>query len=260
MSGPTVRGEWVRTSRVTRSDGAVLYLHGSGYVVCSSRTHRGLTSQIADRTGLPVFSIDYRLAPSARFPAASDDARAAWDWLLAKGHDPARVVVAGDSAGGHLALLLALQLAREGEPLPAALVTLSPLVDTTLRGGTIRDRIERDPFAAAAVAQRALGGYFDHPAAHHAARIDFTDVDCFPPTLVHNGSREMLAGDCTELTRRLRAAGFEAKHRVWPGLMHVFQAMTAVFPESDAALSDIAEFITGRLPTTTGHRDLEATA
>lgn len=246
--GLTLRGEWVRTPRATRSDGVVLYIHGSGYMVCSSRTHRGLTSQIADRTGLPVLSVDYRLFPSHRYPAAPQDVRAAWNWLLAEGHDPARIVVAGDSAGGHLALTLVLDLVRTGQALPAALVTLSPLVDLRVERGLVRDRIERDPFASAAVARRTLARYADAEAMlDDGLRIEFDDIDRFPPTLVHAGSREMLAADCTDLVRRLKGAGLEVEYRVWPGLMHVFQAMTALMPESPVALDEIATFITTHL-------------
>lgn len=248
-SGLTVRGEWVRTPRTRGADGVVLYLHGSGYVVCSSRTHRGLTSELADRTGLSVFSIDYRLAPSFTYPAAPQDVRAAWDWLHGQGHDPSRIVVAGDSAGGHLAVTLCLELARAGEALPAGLVCLSPVVDLALERGIPRDRIEHDPFAAASVAVRLLDTYADAAArADDGLRISFDDIDAFPPTLVHAGSREMLGSDCTELARRIRNAGFEVTHRVWPGQMHVFQAMTAVIPESGPALDEIARFIGDRLP------------
>ncbi|HJQ05819.1 MAG TPA: alpha/beta hydrolase [Nocardioides sp.] len=248
-TGPIVRGEWVRTPSADRTDGVVLYLHGSAYVVCSSRTHRGLTSQIAERTGLPVFSVDYRLAPSHTYPAAPLDVRAAWDWLVAQGHDPADIVVAGDSAGGHLALTLTLDLARTRRPLPAALVLLSPVVELDLARGLVRDRVERDPFASATVARRVLQQYADDAALlDDGLRIAFDDLADFPPTLVHAGSREMLAGDATELARRLEGAGFTVDLRIWPGLMHVFQAMTAVLPESSAGLAAIADFVDTHLP------------
>ncbi len=216
----------MRTPGTARADGAVLSIHGSGYAVCSSRTHRGLTSHISEGTGLPVSSIDYRLAPSHRYPAASGDIRAAWDWLLGQGYAAGRVVVAGDSADGHL---LGLELARAGEPLPAALVTLSPVVDLSLRLAVARDRVERDPFAAATVARGILATYADAESRRdEGLRLEFAGLDAFPPTRIHAGSTEMLSAECTELARRIRNAGFTAEHRVWPGQMHVFQAMTAV--------------------------------
>ena len=248
-AGGIVRGEWVRTPGTTRDDGAILHLHGSAYVLCSSRTHRGLTSHLGAATGLPVFSIDYRLSPSHRYPAASQDVRAAWDWLLAEGYDPARIVIVGDSAGGQLAISLALELARTGEPLPAALVTLSPVIDLSLRSAIVRDRIEYDPFAPASVARRMLEQYADADAQQdEGLRIGFDDIEDFPPTLVHCGSREMLAADCTELARRIRGAGFLVEHRSWPGQMHVFQALTALMPESREALEEIRAFVDAHMP------------
>lgn len=243
-----VRGEWVRGPRANSHNAVVLYIHGSGYAVCSSRTHRGLTSHLADGTGLPVFSIDYRLAPSHTFPAAPRDVRAAWDWLVGRGFDPSRIVVAGDSAGGHLAVTLAIELARSADPLPAAVVALSPVIDLTVSAGAARDRIEHDPFAAARVARRILMSYADEEALRDdGLRIAFDDLDDFPPTLVHAGSREMLGADGTELARRIRTAGFDVTHRVWPGQMHVFQALTAVVPESHDALAEICDFVTENL-------------
>ena len=99
-TGPTPRGEWVRGPGAEREDGVVLYVHGSAYTICSARTHRGITTRLSAKTGLPVFACDYRLAPSHRFPAAADDVRAAYVWLLNEGHEPDRIVLAGDSAGG----------------------------------------------------------------------------------------------------------------------------------------------------------------
>lgn len=247
--GLIVRGEWVNTPHTTRTDGAILFLHGSGYVVCSSRTHRGLTSHLSQVTGLPLFSIDYRLAPSHQYPAAPQDARAAWDWLVAQGYEPGRIVIAGDSAGGHLAITLGLELARQGQPLPAAIVTMSPIIDLSLKDAIVRDRMETDPFVAAAAVAPLLSQYADQAAqADDGLQITFEDIEEFPPTLIHVGSREMLAADCTELARRITAAGFEVQYRVWPGQMHVFQAMTALLPESKVALEEIGEFVAHHLP------------
>lgn len=249
--GRIVRGEWVRGPGVAEDAGAVLFFHGSGYAVCSTRTHRGLASHLSDRSGVPVFSVDYRLAPEARHPAALEDARAGWDWLVSRGHAPETIVLAGDSAGGHLALLLTLELARSGDALPAALVGLSPLVDMDLAAAGVRDRVERDPFAHPELARRVLNLYADEAERRDLNdRLSFDDVDVFPPTLIHNGSREMLSADCTELARRMRAAGLAVRHRVWPGQMHVYHALTAVMPESHTALDEVAGFIDQHLTAT----------
>src|SRR5690606_26754948 len=119
---------------------------------CSARTHRGLTTKLSAKTGLPVFSCDYRLAPTNQFPSAADDVRAAYDWLVREGHDPARIVVAGDSAGGHLAVDLVLELTREGRTPPAALIAFSPVLDLTMGLAAGRERMRRDPMTSAAKA------------------------------------------------------------------------------------------------------------
>lgn len=247
-TGPSVRGDWVRGPGAERDDAVVLYLHGSAYTICSARTHRGLTTRLSARTGLPVFACDYRLAPSHRFPAAADDVRAAYDWLLGEGHDPARVVVAGDSAGGHLAVDLTLQLIRERRTPPAALALLSPVLDLTMRLAAARERVQPDPMISSARAARLLDLYLagqDRSAGRLA--LSFDDVTGFPPTLVHAGAREMLAGDAIELDRRLRHAGARCRLEIWPGQMHVFQALPRLVPEADRALEQIAEFLRDEL-------------
>lgn len=253
--GPEIRGEWVRTPATRRTDGAILYIHGSGYIVCSSRTHRGITSHLSAGTGLPVLSIDYRLAPTHSYPVASLDVRAAWDWLLGEGFDAERIVLAGDSAGGQLAIELAHELSEEGLPLPAAVVALSPVLDLSLAEASVRDRIVHDPFAPAGVARRALRQYADEDARRAAARhFEFDRLTRFPPTLIHAGSREMLSADCTELARRIRNAGFAVEHRVWSGQIHAFQVLSAAFPEGVAARAEIADFIQRSLPPTRAWR------
>src|ERR1700733_3757241 len=127
------------------SNGAVYYVHGSGYAVCSPKTHRRLASWLSSLTGLPVFSVDYRLAPRYRFPTAADDVRAGWDWLVHTCGVPAKqIVIAGDSAGGPLTVDMLLQPEVAGHS-PAALVLFSPLIDLTFELSLAREQIRRDP-------------------------------------------------------------------------------------------------------------------
>src|ERR1700744_3130965 len=131
QDGRRVVGEWVRAPGVSTSRGAIYFVHGSGFALCSPRTHRRLTAWLSRLTGLPVFSIDYRLAPRYRFPTAADDVRAGWDWLGETCGVPAKqIVVAGDSAGGHLTVDMLLQPEVAAKS-PAALVLFSPLIDMT---------------------------------------------------------------------------------------------------------------------------------
>jgi acetyl esterase/lipase len=139
--GRRVVGEWVRAPGVPAGTGAIYFVHGSGFALCSPRTHRRLTSWLSRLTGLPVFAVDYRLAPRHRFPTAADDVRAGWDWLTSQ-VPPDRVVIAGDSAGGHLSVDLLLQpdVAANG---PAALALFSPLIDLTLELARAREDLRR---------------------------------------------------------------------------------------------------------------------
>lgn len=247
-TGPSLRGEWVRGPRARREDAVILYVHGSAYTICSARTHRGITTRLSDLTGLPVFACDYRLAPTHRFPSAADDVRAAYEWLLAEGHDPRRIVLAGDSAGGHLAVDLTLQLLREHAPPPAAVVLFSPVLDLTMELAAQREQVRRDPMISAARAARLISLYLDGED-HAAPRLAFSFDDCrgFPPTLVQAGSREMLAADAEELARSITEGGGRCELEVWPGQMHVFQAFPRLVPEADRALREAAEFITRAL-------------
>ena len=246
--GPSVRGEWVRGPRARSEDGVIFYLHGSAYTICSARTHRGITTRLSRATGLPVFACDYRLAPRHQFPSAADDVRAAYEWLLTEGHDPGRIVIAGDSAGGHLAIDLTLQLMRECAPPPAALTLFSPLFDPTFRLAATRERRRRDPMISAARAMRLLDLYFAQ-ADRATARMTFSfdGMGSFPSTLVQAGGREMMSADARELARSLVAGGGRCELEIWPGQMHVFQALSRVVPEADIAIARAAEFIVAEL-------------
>src|SRR6201996_521982 len=150
--GRRVVGEWVRAPGVDHTDSAIYFVHGSGYALCSPRTHRRLAAWLSRLTGLPVFSVDYRLAPRHRFPTAALDVQAGWDWLqTVQRLAPDRLVIAGDSAGGHLATDLLLQPDVDH---PAGLVLFSPLVDLTFARSRTREALRRDPAIRSADAAR----------------------------------------------------------------------------------------------------------
>lgn len=251
-----VRGEWVRAAGVERDDAAILYLHGSGFALCSTSTHRRLVSQLSLLTGLSVFSLDYRLAPRHRFPAAADDTERAFDWLVAGGLSADRIVVAGDSAGGHLALDLALARLRAGLPLPAAQVLLSPLADLTMRLGRAREQVRRDPMISADACARLLGHYA-RDADPQDARLAHVVAahEQLPPTLIQAGGAEILAADAHHLHDQLTASGTSSRLEVWPGQMHVFQAMPRLVPEATVALRRAAAFITESLDLASAHTE-----
>ncbi|MDM3975176.1 alpha/beta hydrolase [Mycobacterium marseillense] len=248
--GRRVKGEWVYgprtpTSEAERSSttvGAIYYVHGSGYAVCSPKTHRRLTSWLSSLTGLPVFCVDYRLAPRHRFPTAADDVRAGWDWLVtACGVPPKQVVIAGDSAGGHLSVDLLLQPGIEH---PAAQVLFSPLYDLTFALALARERIRPDPATSAANAVRLVGLYHSGvELTHQRLTLDVAGGPALPPTLIQAGGAEMLQEDARQLAADIQTAGGRCELQVWPHQVHVFQALPRMTPEAAKAMAYVARFI-----------------
>lgn len=245
FEGGQVRGEWVESPGVVARDtGAVLYVHGGGFVAGSPRTHRGLVAEISRRTGLPVFSLDYRLAPRHPFPAAPDDVLRAYRWLLDGGPEPTRVVVMGDSAGGHLALGLSPRAVRADTPVPAGVVALSPVVDLLMRASIARTALHPDPLvpssAVTAVLAPFLGGHDpEHPELHLPA----DDLSVVPPTLIQYGSDEFLAGDIPVYAEAVEAAGSRCDLRPYERQAHVFQIAHRLIEPARAALDEIADFV-----------------
>ena len=245
--GRRVVGEWVYGVGVPHhhddhADAAIYFVHGSGYVLCSPRTHRRLTSWLSRLTGLPVFSIDYRLAPKHRFPTAADDVRSGWDWLIADcGLPPERTIIAGDSAGGHLSIDLLLQ---PDVVHPAGAVLLSPALDLTFALARTRERLRSDPAVRSRDAIRLIELYCagidsDHP----RLKLDVAAGRTLPPTLIQAGGAEMLAADAIALAEHIKAAGGQSELQIWPDQVHVFQALPRISPEARPAMRHIAGFI-----------------
>ena len=234
--GRRVVGEWVRGPGVSTSRGAIYFVHGSGFALCSPRTHRRLASWLSRLTGLPVFTVDYRLAPRHRFPTAADDVRAGWTWLTAQ--MPAeRIVIAGDSAGGHLSvdLLLRPDVAANG---PAALVLFSPLIDLTLELARAREDLRRDPAIRAADAARLVRLYSTGVDPNHRRlTLDVAGGPSLPPTLIQAGGAEMLLTDARHLAADIRTGGGRCTLQVWPDQVHVFQALPRLTPEAAKAMA-----------------------
>jgi monoterpene epsilon-lactone hydrolase len=240
--GRRVVGEWVRAPGVSTSRGAIYFVHGSGFALCSPRTHRRLTAWLSRLTGLPVFVVDYRLAPRHRFPTAADDVRAGWDWLTSQ-IPPDRVVIAGDSAGGHLSVDLLLQpdVAANG---PAALTLFSPLIDLTLELARAREDLRRDPAIRAKDAARLVRLYSTGiDPAHRRLKLDVAGGPALPPTLIQAGGAEMLLADARHLAADIRAGGGRCTLQVWPDQVHVFQALPRLSPEAVKAMKHVARFI-----------------
>jgi monoterpene epsilon-lactone hydrolase len=239
-----VRGEWLRPPGATARQGAILYLHGGGYAICSPRTHRMITTRLAAETGLPVLAPDYRLAPEHPFPAAFEDVLDAYRLLLARGIPAERIVIAGDSSGGHLATALTAEACRTGLPTPGGVVLFSPWVDLTGELAMASAMRRRDPYIHPAVATR-FGRLY-------VGTGDWTDprlslLDCpsteLPPFLIQVGAIEVMRAEAEALADTLDAAGSPFELQVWPGQMHVFQIFNRILPEADAAMREASRFI-----------------
>ncbi|MEU4824083.1 alpha/beta hydrolase [Actinomadura citrea] len=244
--GLPVRGEWIvpRDAAEENPSGAVLYLHGGGYVVCSPRTHRPITSRLAVDTGLPILAPRYRLAPEHPFPAPLEDAVAAYRWLLARGVPASGIVLAGDSAGGHLSAALTGELCRQGLPGPAGLMLFSPWVDLTCELSMGAQSRARDPYISASSARR-VARLVVGPTGFEDPRLALLTCawNDMPPVLIQVGGAEVLRTEAEAFADALRRAGAHCDLQIWKGQMHVFQILNRVLPEASAAMRDAAHFV-----------------
>ncbi|MEH2625272.1 monoterpene epsilon-lactone hydrolase [Bradyrhizobium sp. AZCC 1719] len=238
-----ISGEWIVPAHAPSAK-AVLYFHGGGFRIGSVASHRGLIAQIAEASGCRVLAIDYRLAPEHRFPAALDDALSAWRWLLDHGLKPADIALAGDSAGGNLALALMCSLRDRGLPLPAASALMSPWTDLTATGASYENRAEVDPIhqraMILALAKNYLGQQGD-PRDPLASPLH-ADLSGLPSLLIQVGDRETVRDDSTMLADKARAAGVDVGLEVWDGMIHVFQMFSEI-PQGQQAIGSLARFL-----------------
>lgn len=223
--------------------GAILYLHGGGFVVGSARTHRLLTGRLAADSTMAVLAPDYRLAPEHPFPAAFDDALAAYRHLLACDIPPSRIIIAGDSAGGHLAAGLVAHARALGLPLPAGTVLLSPWLELDCIAAGEADHLSRDPFVSPDAARRLADLYIGE---HDPADSRLHPLRCghgpLPPFLIQVGGRETLGEDARHLAQTLTSAGIPCRLQMWPGQIHVFHLLHHWLPAARAAMRQAAAF------------------
>jgi acetyl esterase/lipase len=239
-----VRGVWITGRGADERAGVLLHLHGGGFVFGSRRTHRHFVAALSAAAGRPAFLVDYRRAPEHPFPAAADDAVAAYRWLLASGYRADQITVLGDSAGGHLAAGLLADLSRRRLPMPAAAVMFSPFLDLTCAELDDRDAVRRDPFVPPQRA-RECGQTYAGDHALDSRRLDVLGAPKrrWPPVLIQVGDTECLLGDSERMAESVRAAGGHCELQVWPGQVHVFPAFYPVLPEGRAAIRYVGEFL-----------------
>ncbi|MFM0312036.1 alpha/beta hydrolase [Paraburkholderia sp. RL17-383-BIF-A] len=242
-----LRGEWIERAdgaQAAQTGATVLYCHGGGYYFCSPRTHRSITFGLATRADAAVFSLDYRLAPEHRFPAALNDATYAYRQLIGNGIAPESIVIAGDSAGGGLALATLVALRDAGDPMPAGALLFSPWTDLAATGASIRTNDGLDPmFSGPAIALAGKVYLGDTPATHPHASPVYADLNGLPPLFIMAGSTEVLLDDSQRVADNARAAGVDCELEVWNKMPHVWPIFAPFVPEGNRALERAATFV-----------------
>jgi len=243
-----VPAEW--SSTPTADDSAVLlYLHGGGYLFGSIVSHRGMVTNLGALAGMRTLAVDYRLAPEHPFPGAIDDVVASYRHLLDQGFDPARIAVGGDSAGGGLAIALLLAAREAGLPLPGAALCISPWVDMTLAGESLKTKAPMDALVSESLLAQAVEAYLGNRAERQDPRVSplFGDLAGLPPVMIQVGSHEVVLDDATRLASRLAAADVSVRLDVWGELPHVWHLYADLLSEGREALAQAAEFLRQRI-------------
>jgi len=242
----TVKAEWVSAPGAA-GDRAILYLHGGGYAIGSINTHRALAADISRAAKARGLVIDYRLAPECPYPAAVEDATAAYRWIVKQGISPKRIAIAGDSAGGGLTIATLVALRDAGDPLPAAGVCLSPWVDLEAIGESMTRCAELDPMVKKDGLLQLAGLYLggQNPRTPLAAPL-YADLSGLPPLLIQVGTWETLLDDASRIAERARKAGVDVSYEPWEGMIHVWQLFASMLDEGKQAIERIGEFVRGK--------------
>lgn len=241
-----VSAEW-SVAAGAAEDKVILYVHGGGYVMGSAGSHRDMTGRLSKAAGARVLSLNYRMAPEHPFPAAVDDAVAAYKWLLDQGIKPANIAIAGDSAGGGLALATLLAIRDGGHPVPAAGIGISPWVDMEGTGETMTTRAAVDPVVQKegllGMAKLYLG---DADPKNPLAAPLHANMAGLPPLLIQVGDHETLLDDSNRIAERARKAGVDVTLKVWDEMPHVWHLFAPILPEGQQAIDEIGAFFQAR--------------
>jgi acetyl esterase/lipase len=235
----------VEVAGVASAD-VVFYLHGGAYAIGSAAASAGLVSDVIRRAGTRAVSVDYRLAPEHPYPAAVDDAVAAYRALLER-VPASRIAMVGESAGAGLTVATLVELKRAGLPRPSSAVVFSPWADLTLSGDSMSTKAAADPSLTPAGLRLRAADYAAGSLADPLASPVFADLTGLPPLLIQAGSHEILLDDATRLAARAAAADIPVTLEVTPGVPHVFQSFAALLEEADAALNSAGRFIRAHL-------------
>ena len=242
-----VSGEMIHFPSSAASQ-VILFFHGGGYSQGSCITHRKLAAHISMESGKPVLLVDYRLAPENPFPAALEDGRKAYFWLLESKVKAKDIVFGGDSAGGGLAAALLLYLRDTNADLPAAAFLMSPWLDMTFMGESLLSRKDLDPMVSKEDMMHDAMNYCKgkNPEDPYISPV-YGDLMGLPPLLIQVGDHEVLLSDSARLAEKAQRAGVEVHLRVWDEMWHVWQAWMGELPEAGEAIAEIGRFINGKL-------------
>lgn len=221
----------------------VLYIHGGGFSSGSIRTHSLLAGSLAKAASSDVMLIDYRLMPEYAYPSQINDALTAYRWLLDNGYRNENVIVAGDGAGGNIAIETVLRQMQAGKPLPSAVIALSPITDLAGTGGSMTSNAESDPLLGKAEIESLRKAYLGSrsPTDPQASPL-YADMTGFPPLLLQVGSGEVLLDDTLRLADKARQAGVDVTTEIWPGMPHQWQLFPSLLDDADRSNAKIAEF------------------
>jgi monoterpene epsilon-lactone hydrolase len=247
VSARGVPAEWLEAAGA-RTDRAILYLHGGGYVLGGVDSHRDMIARLSAATGARALGVDYRLAPEHPFPAAVEDAVSAYRFLLDEGVTPEHLAIAGDSAGGGLAAATLLAIRDRGIPLPAAAALLSPWVDLEGAGESMNGGVSDDPMVSKGLVELMAPAYLNGASARDPLASPLhANLRGLPPLLIQVGRRELLLDDSTRFALAAQRAGVRVTLEVWPGMIHVWQIFASELEEGREAIARIGEFLRERL-------------
>lgn len=241
-----VSGLWMEASK--KSDKVLFYVHGGALLVGDTFGYRGLSGNLAHAAGIHMFSIDYRLAPESTFPAAHDDVLAAYKGLINEGFAAENIVVAGDSAGGGLALSLLLDIKENGLSQPGAAVVLSPWADLTHSGETMITKKEIDNSLTQEGLQSGADQYLNgHSASDPRVSPLFGDFSGFPPLLIEVGADEILLDDSVRVAEKASAADVDVTLHVWPDMPHDWSLFAFMLSEGRDMIEEVGSWINSKL-------------
>lgn len=235
--------EWIIPRKADHNK-VFLYLHGGGYALGSKQTHRALVAEIVRQAGICALIPEYRLAPEFPFPCAMLDAVRCYEWLLETGHDPADILVGGDSAGGGLCLSMLLEIRERGLPMPSKQVLISPWVDLTVSKPSIFKFMDKTPMFFYREMKAWARNYADEfPLDDPRVSPLYADLSGLPPMLLQMSDTEVLVDEDMELADRAREAGIQVTHQVSHGLMHVWHVYWRYLEQGREAITRIVDYI-----------------